>query len=76
METRFTEFSDIQVFVENIVNITGNELIDTLFINLNSTEDEITIVIEDSTGDESNFIIKKENLQQIFDWLKTKEIIM
>lgn len=63
METRFTEFSDIQVFVENIVNITGNELIDTLFINLNSTEDEITIVIEDSTGDESNFIIKKENLQ-------------
>lgn len=75
METRFTEFSDIQVFVENIINLNGEDFIDTMYINTDAANLVVTILIEDYQGQSADFTIKKNDLQQVFDWLKLKQIL-
>lgn len=75
MTTKFTEHSEIQVYVENTVNMNGDELIDTLYINVDASNLEVTFSIEDSQGDSADFKINKEALQQVFDWLKIKHIV-
>lgn len=75
METRFVEYSEIQVFVENKIQISDEDLIDTLYINIGSEEPKITIIIEDSTGEEISFLINSATLKKITNWLKEKQVI-
>lgn len=75
MKTRFTEHSDIQIYVENIVENNGKEIIDTLYVKTDVINSDVTISIEDSQGENADFIIKKENLQQVIDWLRSKQFI-
>lgn len=76
MKTIFTIHNEHQVSVENIISLNGQNLIDSLFTNINEEKSEITISIEDSNGESADFIVKKEDLQSIFDWLKLAQIIM
>lgn len=76
METNFRVYSNIQAFVEHKVNVAGQEKKDTLFVNINNDEPRIVLSIENETSDDnSDFLINSEHFQQIVDWLREKEII-
>ena len=75
MKTRFVEFSEIQVFVENKMQVLGEEQKDTLYVNIGTKEPKINIILENSTEEELNFEISSDNFQNIVNWLKIKQII-
>jgi hypothetical protein len=48
---------------------------DSLFVNLDSKELRITLATESADGGEANIDLTSPQMQQIVDWLRTKNVI-